>query len=238
MEDEIKVPRHVAIIMDGNGRWAKQRGIPRKMGHAQGCKVLEQTVRDAADLGVEYLTVYAFSTENWKRSEEEVSALMYLMGIYTKKLLKVASEKNVRVHVIGEKSRFEQKLREGLEELEEKTADNTRMVFSVAINYGARDELRRAITRLANDVKLEKLEPEAITENIISEYLDTAGMPDPDLLIRTSGELRLSNFLLWQLAYTEIYVTDVLWPDFNKGELVKAIEAFNKRERRFGGRVK
>ncbi len=227
MDEQKKIPRHVAIIMDGNGRWAERRKLPRKMGHAEGCKVLEQTVRDAADLGIDYLTVYAFSTENWKRSEEEVSALMVLMGFYIKKLLKVAEEENVRVKIIGER----------LNKLEYETRNNTRMVFAIAINYGARDEMRRGMIRMAEDVKAGKLEPTVITEQTIGSYLDTADMPDPDLLIRTSGELRLSNFLLWQLAYTEIYVTDVLWPDFNKEELQKAVDSFGKRERRYGGRL-
>ena len=231
MDEQKKIPRHVAIIMDGNGRWAERRKLPRKMGHAEGCKVLEQTVRDAADLGIDYLTVYAFSTE------EEVSALMVLMGFYIKKLLKVAEEENVRVKIIGERSRFAPDLVKGLNKLEYETRNNTRMVFAIAINYGARDEMRRGMIRMAEDVKAGKLEPTVITEQTIGSYLDTADMPDPDLLIRTSGELRLSNFLLWQLAYTEIYVTDVLWPDFNKEELQKAVDSFGKRERRYGGRL-
>ena len=238
IQNELQVPSHVAIIMDGNGRWARRRGMPRKMGHVEGCKVVEQTVRDAADLGISYLTVYAFSTENWKRSEDEVSALMQLFRIYIKKLLKVATEKNVKVVMIGERSRFAPDLIEGLNELEEKTKDNTRKTFVIAINYGARDALRRGMTRMAQDVKEGKLEPDSITEQTINGYLDTAGLPDPDLLIRTSGELRLSNFLLWQLAYTELYVTDVLWPDFNKDCLVEAIRSYGKRERRFGGVLK
>ena len=233
MDEQKKIPRHVAIIMDGNGRWAERRKLPRKMGHAEGCKVLEQTVRDAADLGIDYLTVYAFSTENWKRSEEEVSALMVLTGFYIKKLLKVAEEENVRVKIIGERSRFAPDLVKGLNKLEYETRNNTRMVFAIAINYGARD----AMIRMAEDLKAVKIEPTVITEQTIGSYLDTADMPDPDLLIRTSGELRLSNFLLWQLAYTEIYVTDVLWPDFNKEELQKAVDSFGKRERRYGGRL-
>lgn len=231
----VKVPSHVAIIMDGNGRWAKKRGMPRKMGHVEGCKVVEQTVRDAADLGIDYLTVYAFSTENWKRSEDEVSALMHLFRIYIKKLLKVATEKNVKVKMIGERSRFAQDLIDGLNELEEKTKDNTRMTFVIAINYGSRDEIRRGMTKMAEDVQKGLLKPEDVTEAAIAGYLDTAGIPDPDLLIRTSGELRLSNFLLWQLAYSEFYITDTLWPDFNKQVLIEAIESYNKRERRFGG---
>lgn len=237
-QQDLRVPCHVAVIMDGNGRWAQKRGMPRKMGHAQGCKVVEQTVRDAADLGIDYLTVYAFSTENWKRSEEEVSALMQLFRIYIKKLLKVATEKQVRVIMIGERSRFAPDLVAGLNELESRTKDFKRMTFVIAVNYGARDEIRRGMTRMAQDVKDGKLEPESISENTIAGYLDTAGIPDPDLLIRTSGEMRLSNFLLWQLAYTELYVTETLWPDFNKQELIKAVEAYNKRERRFGGVLK
>lgn len=237
MDIDRKIPRHVAIIMDGNGRWAQKRNLPRKMGHAEGCKVLEQTVRDAADIGIEYLTVYAFSTENWKRSEEEVSALMMLMGIYIKKLLKVAAEKNVKVVIIGEKSRFAPELVKGLNRLEHETRNNTRMVFAIAINYGSRDEICRSIKNMAEDVKNGVIEPSDITERMISSYLDTKEMPDPDLLIRTSGEMRLSNFLLWQLAYTEFYITDILWPDFNKQELENAIDSFNKRERRYGGRL-
>ena len=223
--------------MDGNGRWAKKRGLPRKMGHAAGAETFRRIATCCKNLGVEYLTVYAFSTENWKRSEEEVSALMVLMGFYIKKLLKVAEEENVRVKIIGERSRFAPDLVKGLNKLEYETRNNTRMVFAIAINYGARDEMRRGMIRMAEDVKAGKLEPTAITEQTIGSYLDTADMPDPDLLIRTSGELRLSNFLLWQLAYTEIYVTDVLWPDFNKDELQKAVDSFGKRERRYGGRL-
>ena len=240
METDISkmaIPAHVALILDGNGRWAKKRGLPRTAGHKQGCVTVEKTVEDAARLGIKYLTVYGFSTENWKRSEEEVSALMVLMGFYIKKLLKVAEEENVRVKIIGERSRFAPDLVKGLNKLEYETRNNTRMVFAIAINYGARDEMRRGMIRMAEDVKAEKLEPTAITEQTIGSYLDTADMPDPDLLIRTSGELRLSNFLLWQLAYTEIYVTDVLWPDFNKEELQKAVDSFGKRERRYGGRL-
>ena len=234
--ENMKVPNHIAIILDGNGRWAKAKGMPRNYGHVQGAKTVEQICEDAWNLGIHYLTVYAFSTENWKRSEEEVSALMVLMGFYIKKLLKVAEEENVRVKIIGERSRFAPDLVKGLNKLEYETRNNTRMVFAIAINYGARDEMRRGMIRMAEDVKAGKLEPTAITEQTIGSYLDTADMPDPDLLIRTSGELRLSNFLLWQLAYTEIYVTDVLWPDFGKKEMLAAIEAYSKRERRFGGR--
>ena len=235
MNENLRVPEHVAIILDGNGRWAKLRGLPRSMGHKEGCKVVEQTVEDAARLGIKYLTVYGFSTENWKRSVEEVSALMTLFRYYMKRLLTIAKPNNVRVKVIGDRSRFDADIIEGLNVLENETAQNTGLTFVIAVNYGARDEIRRATKKIAEEVKAGTLNPEDITEDTVSEHLDTAGMPAPDLLIRTGGELRLSNYLLWQCAYTEIYVTDLLWPDFNKDELVKAIEAFSKRDRRFGG---
>ena len=230
----MRIPAHVAIIMDGNGRWAKKRNLPRKMGHVEGCKVVEQTVEDAARLGIQYLTVYAFSTENWKRSKDEISALMQLFRYYTKRLLKIAAENNVRVRMIGERSRFPEDIVEGINALESTTRDNTRMTFVIAVNYGSRDEIRRGMTRMMADCRDGRVSPEEVTEELISSYLDTAGIPDPDLLIRTSGEERLSNFLLWQLAYAEFYFSDVLWPDFRKEELVKAIEVYNKRERRFG----
>lgn len=232
--DDRKIPEHVAIIMDGNGRWAKKRGLPRKMGHVEGCKTVEQTVEDAARLGIKYLTVYAFSTENWKRSEDEVNALMQLFRYYMKRLLKIANENNVRVKMIGERSRFAPDIIDGIDALEKTTAKNTRMTFVIAVNYGSRDEIRRGMTRMLEDCRAGRLSPEEVSEERISSYLDTAGMPDPDLLIRTSGEERLSNFLLWQLAYSEFYFTDVLWPDFCKEELVKAIEMYNSRERRYG----
>lgn len=233
--DNLKIPAHVAIIMDGNGRWARKRGLPRKMGHVEGCKVVEQTVEDAARLGIRYLTVYAFSTENWKRSEDEVDALMQLFRYYAKRLLKIANENNVRVKMIGERSRFAPDIIDGINALEDTTRNNTGMTFVIAVNYGSRDEIRRSVTRMLSDCRDGRLEPESVTEETISSYLDTAGIPDPDLLIRTSGEERLSNFLLWQLAYSEFYFSDVLWPDFRKEELVKAIEMYNNRERRYGG---
>ena len=233
MED-LRIPAHVAVIMDGNGRWAKKRGLPRKMGHVEGCKVVEQTVEDAARLGIKYLTVYAFSTENWKRSEDEVDALMQLFRYYAKRLLKIANENNVRVKFIGDISRFAPDIIEGINSLESTTEKNTGLTFCIAVNYGGRDEIRRGMTRMMEDCREGKILPSEVTEETISSYMDTAGMPDPDLMIRTSGEERLSNFLLWQLAYSEFYFSDVLWPDFNKEELVKAIEAYNKRDRRFG----
>lgn len=232
---EMRIPAHVAIIMDGNGRWAKKRGLPRKMGHVEGCKVVEQTVEDAARLGLQYLTVYAFSTENWRRSEDEVDALMQLFRYYAKRLLKIANENNVRVRMIGERSRFAPDIVDAINALEETTRKNTGLTFVIAVNYGSRDEIRRGMTRMMQDCRDGRLTPEDVTEELISSYLDTAGIPDPDLLIRTSGEERLSNFLMWQLAYSEFYFTDVLWPDFTKEELVKAIEAYNSRDRRFGG---
>ena len=236
MEQNLVIPNHIAIIMDGNGRWAKERNLPRKLGHKAGCETLEQIVEDCARLGIGYLTVYAFSTENWKRSTEEVGALMSLFRIYLKKILKVAMANNVRVRMIGEKSRFDEDIRDGIDNLEEKTARNTGMTFVIAINYGSRDEITRAVRSLAKDAVDGKVQPEGITEATVASYLDTADMPDPDLMIRTSGEQRLSNYQLWQLAYAEFYFTDVYWPDFNKEELLKAIEAYNNRNRRFGGR--
>ena len=238
MAENFTIPKHVAIILDGNGRWAKKRGLPRSMGHKEGCKVVEQTVEDAARLGIEYLTVYGFSTENWKRDAEEVNALMTLFRFYIKRLLGIAKENNVRVRMIGDRTRFDQDIIDGLYTLENETAMNTGLTFVIAVNYGARDELRRAMKKMAEEVQAGELDPESITEATVNVHLDTAGMPDPDLLIRTGSELRLSNYLLWQCAYTELYVTDVLWPDFNKDELVLAIEEFNKRERRFGGVLK
>ena len=231
----LRVPRHVAIILDGNGRWAKKRGLPRNMGHVEGCKVVERTVEDTARLGIKYLTVYGFSTENWKRSAEEVGALMQLFRYYMKRLLKVAKKNDVRVIMIGERSRVDADIIEGLDRLENETKGNSRMTFTIAVNYGSRDEITRAVRRMMEDCAAGKLSPKDVNEELIGSYLDTKELPDPDLLIRTSGEERLSNYLLWQLAYTEFYFTDVLWPDFNKEELVKAIEKYNGRDRRFGG---
>lgn len=232
---KMNIPRHVALILDGNGRWAKKRGLPRTMGHKEGCRTVEKTVEIAARMGIEYLTVYGFSTENWKRSSEEVGALMQLFRYYMVRLLKIAKENNVRVRMIGDRRRFDEDIIEGINRLERETKENTGLTFVIAVNYGARDEITRAVSRLAADCVDGKLRTEEITEDVVASYLDTAGMPDPDLLIRTSGEIRLSNYLLWQLAYTEIYVTDCLWPDFNEEELKRAIVQYNKRERRFGG---
>ncbi|MDO5550926.1 MAG: isoprenyl transferase [Lachnospiraceae bacterium] len=229
------IPRHVALILDGNGRWAKKRGLPRTMGHKEGCKTVEKTVEIAARMGIEYLTVYGFSTENWKRSAEEVGALMQLFRYYMVRLLKIASANNVRVKMIGDRRRFDSDIIDGIDRLERETKDNTGLTFVIAVNYGGRDEITRAAAKMALACQEGRLDASQITESVMASYLDTAGMPDPDLLIRTSGEIRLSNYLLWQLAYTEIYVTDCLWPDFNQEELEKAIVQYNSRERRFGG---
>ena len=236
-EKDLVIPRHVAIILDGNGRYAKAHKLPRRLGHKAGCETLEQIVEDAARLGIGYLTVYAFSTENWKRSEEEVGSLMSLFRYYLKKLVKVAMENNVKVVSIGDTSRFDEDIREKLGDTINQTSANTGMVFAVAINYGSRDEIKRCVKKLAAKAAQGLISPEDITEEMISRELDTAEIPDPDLLIRTAGEQRLSNFLLWQSAYTEFYYTDVLWPDFHRPQLIEAIESYNKRERRFGGRL-
>lgn len=229
------IPQHVAIILDGNGRWARSKGMPRNYGHVRGAKNLEVICEDAWNMGIKYLTVYLFSTENWKRSQDEVAALMKLFRSYTKTCIKTARDNNMKVRVIGDPSAFDPDLQESLNRLVESSRDNTGLNFQIALNYGSRDEIVRAIRKVARDCQAGKLEPEDITEQLFANYLDTAGIPDPDLLIRTSGELRLSNYLMWQLAYTEFYFTDVPWPAFTKEELWKAIEKYNGRERRFGG---
>lgn len=231
---DLKIPNHVAIIMDGNGRWAKKRLMPRNMGHVQGARTVEQIIEDAYNLGIKYLTVYAFSTENWKRPQDEVNALMRLLKDYLKNCIKRANKNNMRVRVIGDKTGLEQSIQDKIQELEEVSAKNTGINFTIAINYGSRDEMVRAMRRMMEDCKNGDLLPSEVSEEVFQSYLDTSDLPDPDLLIRTSGELRLSNYLLWQLAYTEFYFTDVLWPDFNKAELEKAIEYYNGRDRRFG----
>lgn len=235
-DNKLVIPEHVAVILDGNGRWAKRRGLPRKLGHKAGCDNLEQMVEDTARLGIKYFTVYAFSTENWKRSQEEVEALMGFFLIYIKRLKERAMKNNIRVRMIGDKSRFSAELQQLLDETISQTSVNTGMTFIMALNYGSRDEITRAVRRIAKDAAEGTISPEAISESTIADYLDTAGIPDPDLLIRTSGELRLSNYMLWQLAYAEFYFTDVLWPDFHVEQLREAIEVYNQRNRRFGGR--
>ena len=229
------IPQHVAIILDGNGRWAKSKGMPRNYGHSRGAKNLEVICEDAWNMGIKYLTVYLFSTENWKRSKEEVDGLMKLFRSYTKTCIKTAQKNNMKVRVLGDPTALDPDLQESLRKLEESSKDNTGLNFQIAINYGSRDEITRAVRHLAADVRDGKLAVDAIDEACISGYLYTREVPDPDLLIRTSGEQRLSNYLLWQLAYTEFYFTDVPWPAFNKDELWKAIEKFNSRDRRYGG---
>ena len=234
-DNAMNVPRHVAIILDGNGRWARSKGMPRNYGHAQGSKNVERICEEAWRMGIKYLTVYAFSTENWSRPKDEVDALMKLLRNYMKTCLKTAAKNDMKVRVIGDKTRLDADIRSRIAELEEATKNNGGLNFQIDLNYGSRDEIVRAVRKIARDAKDGKLEPESITSEVISSYLDTHDIPDPDLLIRTSGEERLSNFLLWQLAYSEFYFTDVLWPDFTKEELMKAIEQYNSRDRRYGG---
>ena len=235
MAEEKRVPAHVAIILDGNGRWAKAKGMPRNYGHLQGAKAVEDILVDARDLGIKYLTVYAFSTENWNRPEKEASALMTLLQNYLKTSIKKSMKNNVRCRVIGEKSRLSADIQKAIKDLEETTAGNTGLTFTIAINYGSRDEITRAVRKVAEKCVAGQLLPNAITEASIEQELDTAFLPDPDLLIRTCGEQRISNFLLWQCAYTEFYYTDIAWPDFNKAELEKAIAAYGRRDRKYGG---
>ncbi|MEE1085654.1 MAG: isoprenyl transferase [Schaedlerella sp.] len=231
----MKIPQHVAIILDGNGRWAKSKGMPRNYGHAQGSKNVERICEEAWRMGIKYLTVYAFSTENWNRPQSEVDALMTLLRNYMKTCLKTAAKNDMKVRVIGDKRQLDEDIKKRIAELEEATKNNNGINFTIALNYGSRDEMVRAAKKLGQDIAEGKVNPEEITEDVFSSYLDTAGIPDPDLLIRTSGEQRLSNYLLWQLAYSEFYFTDIPWPDFDKKELEKAIEQYNRRDRRFGG---
>ena len=230
----MKVPTHIAIILDGNGRWAKAKGLPRKAGHVQGAKNVEKICDEAYTLGVQYLTVYAFSTENWNRPQDEVDALMQLLRNYMKTCLKTAEKNNMCVRVIGDKSRLADDIRTSIAQLEEASKNNTGLHFQIALNYGSRDEITRAVKSIAKKVAVGELSEQDITEETIENELDTVGIPDPDLMIRTSGEQRISNYLLWQLAYSEFYFTSVPWPDFTKEELVKAIEAYQNRDRRYG----
>ena len=234
-DEKLNVPKHVAIILDGNGRWAKKRNMPRNFGHVQGSKTVEKIIEDGYNMGIEYITVYAFSTENWKRSKDEVDALMKLLAKYLIDCIERSTKNNMKVRVIGDKSGLDKKLVERINELEDATRNATGLKFTIAINYGGRDEIRRAVKKIVEDAQNGLISADDITEDLINDKLDTAGLPDPDLLIRTSGEERLSNFLPWQLAYTEFYFTDVLWPDFSKEDLLTAIRYYNGRERRFGG---
>lgn len=234
MEEGMKIPNHVAIILDGNGRWAKSKGMPRNYGHVQGAKTVEVICEEAYRMGIQYLTVYAFSTENWSRPKEEVDALMKLLRNYMKTCLKTAAKNNMCVRVIGDKTGLDEDIRERIEQLEDATRSNTGLHFQIALNYGGRDEIVRAVKKLAAKVEEGTLKKEEITERMISDTLDTHNLPEPDLLIRTCNELRISNFLLWQLAYTEFYFTEIAWPDFTKEELEKAIVSYNKRDRKYG----
>lgn len=226
----MKIPQHIAIILDGNGRWAKSKGMPRNYGHTVGAKNVETILRAAGEMGIRYVTMYAFSTENWNRPVDEVDALMKLLNSYLKNCIKTARKNNLKVRVIGDISRLDEEMQKKISELEKESANNTGLQFQIALNYGSRDEMVRAMRRMAED----KVAPEDITEERFSEYLDTKDIPDPDLLIRTSGEQRLSNYLLWQIAYSEFYFTDVPWPEFSPEELKKAVEAYSARDRRYG----
>ncbi len=234
MKSELKIPNHVAIILDGNGRWAKAKGMPRNYGHVQGAKTVEVICEEAYKMGIQYLTVYAFSTENWNRPKDEVEALMKLLRNYMKTCLKTAEKNRMCVRVLGDKSGLDDDIRTRIEELEEATKNNDGLHFQIAINYGGRDEIVRAVQRVAADVQQGTIKSQDITAQGLEQYLDTHDIPDPDLLIRTCNEQRISNFLLWQLAYTEFYFTPVPWPDFTKEELEKAVEAYNHRDRRYG----
>ena len=234
MLENLNIPNHVAIILDGNGRWAKSKGMPRNYGHVQGAKTVETICEEAYRMGVQYLTVYAFSTENWNRPEDEVNALMKLLRNYLKTCLKTAEKNRMCVRILGDKTGLDNDIRLRIAELEEATRNNDGLHFQIALNYGGRDEIVRAVRKAVDLIGQGKIEKEEFTEEIFGEMLDTYGIPDPDLLIRTCNEQRISNFLLWQLAYTEFYFTPTAWPDFSKEELIKAIEAYNKRDRRYG----
>jgi undecaprenyl diphosphate synthase len=228
------VPRHVAIIMDGNGRWARSRGRPRTMGHRAGVEAVRRSIEASVELGIEYLTLYGFSTENWKRPESEVSDLMGLLRLFLKRELATLHKNGIRVRIIGDRERFDDDIRALLAKAEEQTQANTRLNLTIALSYGARTEITCAMRAIAKKVAAGEISADAITEDMIEQNLSTVGIPDPDLLIRTSGEQRISNFLLWQSAYTEFVFDEVLWPDFDRSHLEKAIENFAGRERRFG----
>ncbi|MBR5360295.1 MAG: isoprenyl transferase [Lachnospiraceae bacterium] len=231
----MNVPQHVAIILDGNGRWAKAKGMPRNYGHMQGAKAVEDILVDARDIGIKYLTVYAFSTENWSRPEAEVSALMTILRNYLKTSIKKSMKNNVRCRVIGDRLALSDDIVKAIEELEEATAGNTGLTFTIAINYGSRDEITRSVKKIAKKVESGELKADDITEQLIAENLDTDFLPDPDLMIRTCNEQRVSNFLLWQSAYAEFYFTDTYWPDFSEKDMDLAIIEYQKRLRRYGG---
>lgn len=227
--------RHIAFIMDGNGRWAKKRGLPRKAGHSAGAKTFRKITRYCSDIGIKYLTVYAFSTENWKRPEDEVRSLMKLFKSYLEEALADFKDDSIVVKFIGDKAPFDEDLRNLMIENEESSKDRDGMVLNIAMNYGSRDEIVRAVKNICNDVQSGAVLPENIDEQLISDYLYTSGQPDPDLIIRPSGEYRISNFLLWQSAYTEFVIMNKLWPDFETSDLDEAIKIYSQRNRRYGG---
>ena len=229
-----RLPRHIGVIMDGNGRWAKKRALNRLRGHKAGIEAVRETIRCASDLGVKYLTIYSFSTENWNRPDGEVAALMKLLESYLKNCIRTADKNNMRVRVIGDTSKLSEKFRRQIEELEAASAKNDGLNLQIAINYGSRDEMLRAMRGMYADIAAGVHTAEEIDEALFAGYLDTADIPDPDLLIRTSGEQRLSNYLLWQLAYSEFYFTKTPWPDFNESELKQAVDAYSARDRRYG----
>ena len=233
----LRPPTHIAIIMDGNGRWAAGHGLPRVAGHQRGAEAVRRTVRGCVELGVEYLTLYAFSSENWKRPANEVSDLMGLLRLYLRRELRELSGNGVRLHVIGERDRLDDDIKKLIVDAEAQTSHNDRLHMTVALNYGGRREITAAVRHIARQVADGRLDPDEITEDIIEDSLATVGIPDPDMIIRTSGERRLSNFLLWQSAYAEFVFIPTLWPDFGREDLEAAIEEIHRRERRYGGRI-
>lgn len=234
--DKENLPRHIAIIMDGNRRWARNKKLPVKVGHSEGAKTIEKIVEYANEIGLEYITVYAFSTENWKRSSEEVNSLMFLLGSYLDKYSKKAETENIKIKVLGDISALKPDLQLKVNDAIQRTKNNTGTTFAVALNYGGRDEIVNAVKKISEDVKNGKLKSIEITEKVFEDYLYTAGMPDPDLLIRTSGEIRTSGFLPWQLVYTEFVFIEKNWPDFTKEDLNYCIDEYNKRNRKFGAK--
>lgn len=229
------IPEHIGIIMDGNGRWAKKRGLPRSAGHAAGAKTLDKITRCAEKLGIRYVTVYAFSTENWKRPKEEVDALMKLMVDYLDDYKRVLGGDNIRIRIIGNRERLSDEINRKIDIVEEDTKHNDKITLVIALNYGGREEIVSAARKIADDIKAGKISPDDIDEKMISDNIYTSFMPDPDFIIRPSGELRLSNFLLWQSAYSEFWFSDICWPDFTEADLHRAVIDFQKRNRRFGG---
>lgn len=233
--DYEQIPKHVAIVMDGNGRWAQSKGLPRLSGHNAGMQSLKKIVKAASQIGVKYLTVYAFSTENWKRPPDEVSGIFKILILYIEKELKELHNNNVKVNIIGDFNKLPKEAVDKLVTSLETTKENTGLIFNIALNYGSRDEIMYAVKKLGNLVKLNQLNPDEINEEHFENFLYTKCIPDPDLIIRTSGEMRLSNFLLWQSAYSELYFTNILWPDFKKSDFENAIIEFQSRKRRYGG---